>query len=203
MSESLRAFFAAELPSATRAQAQRALESLRQTAPGAVRWEDPEKLHVTLKFLGSVPADRIERLAASALAKLARVGRFEVGLAGFGAFPNARAARVLWLGTGAGATALARVARKLDGAAARIGVPREKRPFHAHVTLGRLREPARVALERAACPEVSAFSVEEVVLYESRLSPAGSRYVPLARVPLAAADGTDFEDDLAPDFQES
>jgi 2'-5' RNA ligase len=202
VSESLRAFFAADLPGATRAQAERALEALRQAVPSGARWESPEKLHLTLKFLGSVPADRVDRLAAGALAKLGRVARFQVALAGFGAFPNARAARVLWLGVTDGAAALARVARKLDAAAARIGVPREKRPFHGHVTLGRLREPARVALERATCPEVPAFSVEEVVLYESRPSPTGSHYVPLARVPLAA-DGTDFEDDLAPDFQES
>ncbi len=202
MSESLRAFFAADLSGPARARAGQALEALRAEAPSGVRWESPEKLHLTLKFLGAVPADRLERLAAGALAKLGRVPRFRVVLAGFGAFPHARAARVLWLGVADGAGELARVARKLDAASARIGVPREKRPFHAHVTLGRLREPGRVALERAVCPEVPAFCVEEVVLYESRPSPNGSSYVPLARVPLAA-DGTDFEEDLAPDFQES
>ncbi|MCZ6568748.1 MAG: hypothetical protein O7B23_01130, partial [Deltaproteobacteria bacterium] len=88
----------------------------------------------------------------------------------------------------AGGPELARLARKLDAAAARIGVERERRPFRTHLTLGRLRQPAPLALSAVPCPDAKPFFVEEVVLYESRLSPTGACYVPLARLPLQRAE---------------
>ena len=97
-----------------------------------------------------------------------------------------RAAKVLWIGIGEGTSALARLARKLDAAGVGAGAPRERRPFRAHLTAGRLREPRRVAVDRFPAPAAAGFSVEEVVLYESRLSSSGTSYVPLARLPLGA-----------------
>ena len=120
-------------------------------------------------------------------------------LTGFGALPDARAARVLWLGVGKGGRELARVARKLDAAAASIGVERERRPFQAHLTLGRLRRPQRVRLERLEAPGGIAFSVEEVILYESRLSSDGARYVPLARLPLVEVEDAEARE-FAPEI---
>ena len=116
-------------------------------------------------------------------------------LAGYGAFPNAREARALWIGVRQGTSSLARLARKLDSAARAIGAPRERRPFEPHLTLGRLRDPLRVELERAPPAESVAWTVSEVVLYESRLSNEGARHIPLARFPLGAggdAEHTDF-----------
>jgi 2'-5' RNA ligase len=91
-----------------------------------------------------------------------------------------------------GKAELARLARRLDAAAAKIGVARERRAFQAHLTLGRLREPAAVPLEPAAAVEIPPFRVDEVVLYESRPAADGSRYVALARLPLADADLSDL-----------
>jgi 2'-5' RNA ligase len=104
---------------------------------------------------------------------------------------------VVWIGVREGAGELARLARRLDAAAAKVGVPRDRRPYQAHLTLGRLREPAPVPLERAAAVEIPPFRVDEVVLYESRPDGNGARYVPLARLPLAEADA-DLSD-LAPE----
>jgi 2'-5' RNA ligase len=198
VSDQLRAFFAVDLPPETRAAVGNALDVLRAEGPADVRWLAPENQHLTLKFLGEIPEDRVERLVARAQAKLAAAEPFEVELAGFGAFPNAREARVLWLGVARGAGELAKLARKLDAAARVVGAERERRPFAAHLTLGRLREPRRVELERIAAPEVTGFTVDEVVLYESRLSPGGSRYVPLAHLPLGK--GADVENhEFAPE----
>ena len=191
---SLRTFLAVDLPPEALATAALASQSLRAVAPEGVRWTDPESLHLTLKFLGEVPEQRLPRLLERARAKLAPLEPFRVSLAGLGAFPNAREARVLWLGVAQGARELARAARQLDAAASGVGVERERRPYQAHLTLGRLRAPGRVALERAAPPQEIAFPVEEVILYESRLGSGGARYVPLARLPLARPTDTDIEE---------
>ena len=194
MSDELRAFFAIELPAEARARVAEAVERLRTVARQGVRWMALDTLHLTLKFLGEIREDGVPRLIARAHAKLGPEQPFDVGLAGYGAFPNAREARALWIGVSEGASSLARLARKLDSASRAIGAPRERRPFEPHLTLGRLRDPLRVELERAAPPDSVAWTVSEVVLYESRLSPSGARHVPLARFPLGAGGDAEHED---------
>jgi len=198
VSDQLRVFFAADLSPEARACAGEAVERLKPAAPTGVRWVAAGNQHVTLKFLGEIHEGHVDRLVERAGAKLAGVAPFEVSLAGFGAFPSAREARVLWLGIARGAGALAKLARKLDAAAKVAGAERDRRPFAAHLTLGRLREPARIELERLAPPDSVAWTVSEVVLYESRLAPGGARYVPLARLPLGAGEG-DPNDEFAPE----
>jgi 2'-5' RNA ligase len=198
VSDRLRAFLAVQLSDAARECAARAVETLRALLPAGVRWVPPESQHLTLKFLGEIGEERVDALLARARAKLATVAPFEVALAGFGAFPNAREARVLWLGVAQGSAALAKLARKLDGAARVAGAERERRPFEAHLTLGRLREPARVEIERLAAPTAPPWTVSEVVLYESRLAPDGAHHVPLAHLALGA--GLDpSENEFAPE----
>ena len=196
--DALRSFLAADLSPQALAQAVQVIECLRREVPRGVRWVPEENLHLTLKFLGGVEPDFISRLVTAASAKLEGLAPFEVVLGGLGAFPNARRARVIWLGVCAGGAQLARLARKLDAAAARIGVERERRPYRTHLTLGRLRQPAPVALSGVPCPDGLPFSVEEVVLYESRLSSTGAQYIPLARLPLRTADAR--ETNLAPEM---
>jgi 2'-5' RNA ligase len=194
MSE-LRAFLAADLPRDARAGLERAIEALRKEEGPDVRWSDPAALHLTLKFCGDVPSERVDELIERCAARLRGLAPFEVAIGGLGAFPNARAARVIWTGVGAGTSELARLARRLDAAAARVGIERERRPYQPHLTLGRLREPRRVAIERLAGPEGIAFRVADIVCFQSRLSPRGAEHVPLARLPLGGADDLD----LAPD----
>ncbi len=194
MSDALRAFFAVELPVDARARAAEAVERLKSVARVGVRWMAPDTLHLTQKFLGEIREEDVPRLSARTHAKLAPERPFEVGLAGYGAFPNVREARALWVGVSEGASSLARLARKLDSAARAIGTPREHRPFEPHLTLGRLPDPLRVELDRAVPPEPVGWTVSEVVLFESRLSPNGARHVPLARFPLGAASEPEHAD---------
>ena len=200
--DTVRAFFAVDLPPELQEWLAQASRSLRRVAPEGVRWVPDTHVHLTLKFLGDVPTDRLPKLIAGAQARLGGIQRFEIRFGGFGAFPNARAARILWLGVVEGAGALARVARKLESAASKVDIPRERRRFSPHLTLGRLRRPAHVPIERIELPEEFTLSlplsVEDVVLYESRLSSAGSEYLPLARLPLrdGAFDATEFAPEI-------
>jgi 2'-5' RNA ligase len=197
VSDPIRAFLAVPLSPEARAVAQQATQRLRETAPG-VRWIDASQLHLTLKFLEALASAEVPRLIAEVSGRLRGETPFEVGLCGFGAFPDARHARVVWMGVDRGQGALARLARKLDRAASRLGVPRDPRPYHAHLTLGRLREPRALALDRAAAPPRVSFRVEEVVLYESRLASNGATHLPLARLPLGSAlESSDI--DFAPE----
>lgn len=197
--ETLRAFFALELPSEVRDRVLEAASALRDAEPEGVRWIAAENLHLTLKFLGELEPEQVPRLVERASARLATIAPFEVELGAFGALPSARAARVLCLDVARGSRELARISRKLDAAAAALGVERERRPFRAHLTLGRLRAPRRVRLERAEAPDGIALRVEQVILYESRLSSDGPRYISLAHLSLGAAEDAEARE-FAPEI---
>jgi 2'-5' RNA ligase len=201
----VRAFFAVELPAALRSALAVRVGTAALKAPDApadVRWLDGEQYHVTLKFLGEIPERRVPELLRAAARKLARSEPFRAQLGGFGAFPDARAARVAWVGVGAGSAALARLAHKLDAAAQVLEVPRERRPFHAHITIGRLAQPAPLALAQLGEPLEGEFEVGEVVLFESQLGAHGSRYRACARIALPPdeASAPDVFDEFAPEL---
>jgi 2'-5' RNA ligase len=197
----IRAFFAVELPPALRQTIARHVSELARAAPAEVRWTAEENYHVTLKFLGDVAEDRVDELVQAASAKLARIGAFQGTLGGFGAFPNARAARIAWVGVSGGSAPLARLARQLDTAAARFGVGRERRPYHAHITVGRLNSPQPLPLQRFAEPLGASFPAAEVILFESRLAPQGPSHVPCARIALCTTPSEPREfDEFAPEI---
>ncbi len=197
----LRCFLAVEVPTAVRDRLGSLCTELEQTH-SELRVVPSENLHITLKFLGDFPEGSIPRLARQAATKLLRTPPFEVTLAGLGAFPHQRSARVIWIGIQRGASQLARIARKLDSTAGRLGAARDRRPYQPHLTLGRLREPCTVALEQLRAPDPMSFPVADVVLFESRLAPSGATHLPLARLPIGPPTDESSDDfhPFAPDF---
>ncbi len=180
------------LPDAVRARVDEAAAELRR--PGAaISWVRAENFHVTLRFLGAVDEATLGRVREALAEAASATAPFMMGLGGFGGFPSSRAPRVVWAGVTAGADALGAFSARLEAALARRGIPPEGRPFHAHVTLGRAREPRGAAglselLERPAVP-LGDVAVEAVYLMRSDLHPAGARYSVLAREPLGAREG--------------
>jgi 2'-5' RNA ligase len=182
----MRLFLAAEVPESHKLVIERALEPLRPGLPG-VRWIDPSNWHLTLKFLGEVPGERVSELSRLAGAAAARTPLTRSGLARLGAFPSPRRARVLWVGLEDAGGALAALAGRLEDRLGGAGFRREPKPWRPHVTVGRLRVPAPVgkALE-AATPgtlEAPPFPISEVVLFRSHLHPRGATYEALERFP--------------------
>lgn len=178
------------LPDELRARVHAAAADLRALG-GAVSWVRAENLHVTLRFLGSVDERTLGRVREALDEAAAATGPFTLTLGGFGGFPGAHAPRVVWVGVGDGAAALAGLYARLEGALARRGIAPEGRPFHGHVTLGRARDPRAgaalgPALERAA-PPLGEVVVNAVHLMRSELDPAGARYSVLAQAPLGGA----------------
>ena len=174
-----RLFIGVPVPEATRAQLER---QIPKNLPG--RPSPPENWHFTLRFLGATDSSRkvrlIERLDA------ARFGApFEIEFDILGAFPNARRARVVWVGVGNGHQRLQSVAVKAELAAVESGFEAEARKFSAHLTIARLKQPEQISHFLATARQVSAsMQVSEVFLYRSEMGGSLSRYVIVERFPL-------------------
>jgi 2'-5' RNA ligase len=152
------------------------------------RWEQRERYHLTLQFLGPVRrlAPVVEGLAAATADRPA----FSFRLGGAGAFPKPGRARVLWIGAAAGGGQLVGLAGALSGALGPLGYEPDRAEFHPHLTVARLKVPDNVADVLAAIGAGAvgeAFTVGEVVLYQSQLSPKGPTYTVLERFPLRNA----------------
>jgi len=164
------------------------IERLRLAARD-VAWVAPGNLHLTLKFLGSVPEERIDAVAGALREASVDVSPFQARIRGLGAFPSARRPRVVWAGVTEGAAEMIDLARRVDAALAALGFPRDERPFSPHVTLGRVREPGRTptlteALASGATREFGQMRVPSASLMRSELGRQGARYTELTTVRL-------------------
>jgi 2'-5' RNA ligase len=192
----MRVFVGLDIDPAIRERMTRYLEGVREFAPEA-RWVKPEAFHVTLKFIGEQKDDLVEEIKRE-LATV-RAHPFEISFCGNGFFPNARSPRVFWLGIEAGAQ-LAQLAKSVDEAVSRTGVPRETNDYSPHLTLARTGSgrphpmpgdrpspPLRrlgEKLQGKPAPDFGTMTAREFFLYESKLGPGGARYTKIARFPL-------------------
>ena len=176
----MRLFAAITIPARERKRLFKASNPLRE-AGLPVRWVDVDALHLTLKFLGEVPKDRVDKVRASLAAVAAKSKPFEVKLGGFGAFPSLRKPRVIWAGAYA-SPELRCLKHDLEWEFAALGYAREARAFHPHMTLGRARPEAAAGdfrdLEAMVEPlkYQGTLAVNSVVLLRSHLAPGGATY---------------------------
>lgn len=177
-----RMFIALTLPDPVR----EILALLPQDIAGFV-WTRPEQMHVTLRFLGHVPVNRIDAVIAR-LSEI-RVAPFVLPLEGVGTFPPNRPPRVVWLGIGNGHPRLFQLRQRIDDALLGAGLDLDVRSFHPHITLARLTENAASAVARwtHAHRELSAppIRVDAFGLYTSELRPSGAVHTLRHRFPLA------------------
>jgi 2'-5' RNA ligase len=159
-----------------------------------VKWVPAENLHLTLQFLGAVAEDRVAAIAGAVSAAAAGCPALVLAVEGAGAFPSARRPRVLWAGLSGDVARAAALVAGLGGRLAPLGFPPEARPWSAHVTLGRAREPRGApglapALEGLPRDAPVPWPVTHVALVRSLLSPAGPRYDAILRAPLGGLSG--------------
>jgi len=178
----LRVFVALPVPEPQRRVLADYLAASARAVPG-YRWVEPEALHLTLRFLGSVETAQLDRVRAEL--RRVRGEPFRVGLGDRGTFPGRGLPRVIWLDLAEGAESCARLAAEIESACRAAGVPAEARPFRAHVTLARARDRCLEPPRLSDPPRPDPWTADEFVLFESRLRPGpGPRYVPLERYPL-------------------
>jgi 2'-5' RNA ligase len=180
----MRVFVAVELPEVVRHGLHEGTGLLRRSNP-AVRWVPPDNMHITLKFLGEITEDRAARVREAVTAVAVKHRPFQVALRSVGGFPNLNRPRVVWVGLREGAEPLATLAAEADSALEAEGFLREKRPFRAHVTVGRCRRPAPLTAASSAVVPNDMFFVDRVVVMQSHLRPRGARYEVIGMCPLS------------------
>jgi 2'-5' RNA ligase len=165
-----------------------ALAAVRSELGGddAVRWVRAESMHLTLRFLGETPDDRIEPLDRTLQG--IRRETFGVRVSGLGFFPNGWAPRVFWAGIRSGG--LTRLADEVERRVTLVGFDRNRRAFNPHLTLARSRGDARIDrsfVERAGAfqdREFGRFVAARFFLYRSRPGPSGAVHDRLKEYPL-------------------
>lgn len=172
----MRLFCGIEIPERIKSSLRALTGKLRPLAK--LSWSPIENLHVTTKFIGEWPEERLDEMKR-ALRTVKPPGEIEIGVRGLGWFPNERNPRVFWAGIES-SDRLQELAKETDRAAAKLGVVSEEREFHPHLTLARRREPVPIEQLRKAVTELlsedfGSFRAEAFFLY---LSKAG-RYTQL------------------------
>ncbi|MDB4875639.1 MAG: uncharacterized protein JWM41_2085 [Gemmatimonadetes bacterium] len=165
-----------------------ATTSLRESAPDAA-WVVEERLHLTLKFLGKQPADRLPAIEAAVACVAGQHRELLMTLGGISAFPNFRRARVVWLGV-MQESRLELLHHDVEVAFDELGFELDGRPFRPHVTLARVQTPlheARLKEMRRVAKQTdyrSEFIVRSIDLMQSDLSTAGPAYTTLVAAAL-------------------
>jgi 2'-5' RNA ligase len=192
----VRSFVAFDLSEDLRRQLDVQIARLRsRLQPGAIRWVPSENIHLTLKFLGEVPAERLPGIQEMLRRVASAYPPIRMRVRGLGCFPKVSRPRVVWVGVEDATGSLARLHRDLEEAFFQMGFAKESRGFHPHLTLGRVRRQIgqgqlRVlseTLETTRVGDLGQVRAEELCLFRSELRPSGAVYTCLAALPMASA----------------
>ena len=184
----MRLFVALEIPAEVRANLAELIRQLRAVAPQA-KWVRAENLHITLKFIGEVPVEKLDPIRG-ALSKARSDSLAKLEFRGLGFFPSEKSPRVFWAGIKASAN-LKTLASEIESVLDKAGIPREQRTFSPHLTLARfesrkLPEKLRAAIQENSGREFGAFETKQFHLIESKLKPSGAEYTTVQSFPFVA-----------------
>jgi 2'-5' RNA ligase len=189
-----RAFVAVLLDETTRAAVAVPIERLRPLSK-AVAWVPAENLHLTLKFLGEQADARLDEAALAIDEAAATVQRFTLALQGVGGFPGMERPRIVWVGVAEGALPLRALQARVEAALGQRGFSPDARPWHPHLTIGRVFDPRRwrrdaspalhASIARLATMGFGTLEVSRVALMRSHLHRSGARYSELHSAELA------------------
>ncbi len=191
----IRAFVAIELDDEVKRHISAAIDALRRERIDNLRLVRPEGVHLTLKFLGDIPAVQVSQVA-DAMAKIAaHHAPFQLTLGAPGVFPNTNRARVLWLGVEGNPHPLRLLQVGVEEALIAVGFPAEKHRFNPHLTIGRMhhrasrtdRRRAADALASLPLPAAQPITVNAISLMKSTLLPHGAVYERIAHALLRPA----------------
>lgn len=180
----VRAFVAIELPQAVKDELAE-VSRILATRTSGYRWAKPDTVHLTLRFLGFLGPKRFGEVAARLEAGVKAQGPVRLAPCGVGGFPTQRKARVIWVGLDGELGKLHALSDALDEALEAVGIPRENRPFKAHLTIGR---ETRELKGSGLPPDADladwrggGWKAAQLVLYESKLTKAGAEHLERAR----------------------
>jgi 2'-5' RNA ligase len=176
----IRAFIAIEISDEVREGLKALQQDLKRTG-ARVGWVAPENIHLTLVFLGDVFRSQVEPLANVLDVVAAEIVPFRYEVAGSGFFGSLRSPRVIWVGVNEQGNAVTEIQARAVAAVREVGLKTEDRPFHPHLTLGRIRSAGRVEeltslLASAKSTTFGSVEVRRLLLMQSHLEHQGVRY---------------------------
>jgi len=180
----MRLFIAVEFPEYIREEIARVQNRMKKTQD-KIKWVDPTSIHITLKFLGEVREERIEKILEVIEQTTGKVSPFTIEIEGTGAFPNITSPRVIWIGV-KNVPSLDWLVTELESALEKEGFPREKRKWVPHLTVGRVkflkeRNKLRELILREKGSKIGKMEVKYVTLMQSYLTPKGPIYTPIKK----------------------
>jgi len=186
--EKLRLFVAIPMPETVRNEITGVQQELQQlVSRDAVRWAKPEQFHLTLRFLGDVPAEQAPALQEVVNAVCAGVTALRLSAQGIGFFPNAGAPRIIWAGVNDGEGRLADLQKKIEAVVRLFAEKPAAEKFAGHVTLGRIKFLKRPEIEKLAAHAQAVkdrlfgeWTANDVELMRSDLLPDGAQHTLLA-----------------------
>jgi 2'-5' RNA ligase len=186
----IRTFIAIDIPESIRRRLDEQTSLLRAQVPrNCVRWVRSSGIHLTLKFLGDIFPEQADEVGRSLDQVVSTFSPFTVTISKLGTFPTPNRPRVIWVGVHELSGSLGSLQSALELACERLGFARERRDFHPHLTLGRVkRKIASSSLRQLAealrdleVGDLGQISVEAVCLFRSELKPSGAEYTRLAQ----------------------
>jgi RNA 2',3'-cyclic 3'-phosphodiesterase len=183
----IRAFIAVEIDPKVIDKISAAINQLKSRVPG-VHWVAATNFHLTLKFLGDVEEAQINQIAATLEEQFHPFPRFTINAKGLGVFPDFRRPKILWVGLAG--IELSSLVSRLESALEPLGFAPETRSFTPHLTIGRWRQTERVSktlepvLESWKDYQFGVTNTDEVILFQSKLTPKGAIHTKLKTVTL-------------------
>lgn len=176
----IRSFIALDIGDEVRKNLSELIDDLKNTRAD-IRWAKPGSIHLTLKFLGDIPPDDVDRIESAIKKASHDFEPFKIEVKGLGVFPSIKRPRIIWTGLIEPAGTLKRLAKSIENKCAKRGYKPEKRPFKAHLTIGRVRslkgiDALKGKIEAGAELELGAFKADSIALFKSDIKPGGAVY---------------------------
>jgi 2'-5' RNA ligase len=176
----MRCFIAIPLPSETHQELSQIQSQLKETEAD-VKWVKNDNIHLTLKFLGDVKEEKIKIISKELRGVANKSTGFESGIGNLGTFPTLSNPRVIWIGISKNEDKIVKLQQRIEEILTPLGFERETRPFHAHLTLGRVRSKKNInrlteKLKSLSSPEFKPFMIDKITLFQSTLKPTGAEY---------------------------
>ncbi len=193
--EQIRSFVAIELPDELKLGLVQLEAQLKINTQSSVKWVDPYRIHLTLKFLGSIAVEKTAEITRAVEESAQRISPFHLEVKDLGVFPNLRRVQVAWVGIGGEVDKLSQLQQRVESNLVPLGFAPESRPFTPHLTLARLRHQASLD-ERQRFGQlilgtrfeaVYTIEVATVSLMRSQLTREGAIYSRISSVGLGKA----------------
>ncbi|MFA5375349.1 MAG: RNA 2',3'-cyclic phosphodiesterase [Dehalococcoidia bacterium] len=192
--ETIRSFIALELPDNVKETVALIIKRLRPAQHRYVKWVSPEGTHMTIKFLGNIYSSQISQITTIMKTAAGKVPPLDLRLGGLGMFPNEQRPRVIWVALEGNTEPLATMQREIEKALEPLGFAPENRAFTPHLTLGRVRDNASsddrkeiaVVVKEKKIDYEASFTLREISLMKSTLTPTGAIYNRLDSAPFIA-----------------